>query len=60
MMLAEPSSQVRAARFGLAHRLGDAKGFKLQEQTDYSLAEIYRQPVIGGLPTAKKALGFAA
>ena len=43
-----------------AHRLADAKGLKLQEQTDYSLAEIYRQPVIGGLPTTAKALGFGA
>jgi NADH dehydrogenase len=43
-----------------AHRLAAAKGLELQDQVDYSLAEIYRQPVIGGLSTPKKALGFVA
>ena len=43
-----------------AHRLATARGLELQEQVDYSLAEIYRQPVIGGLSTTKKALGFVA
>ena len=43
-----------------AHRLAVAKGISLGEQTDYTLADIYCRPVIGGLPTTKKALGFAA
>jgi hypothetical protein len=43
-----------------AHRLAAAKGLKLQQQSDYSLAEIYRKPVIGSLRTARQTLGFAA
>ena len=41
-----------------AHRLAAAKGLNLPEQTDYSLAEIYRKPVIGGEPTKRKPVGF--
>jgi len=43
-----------------AQMLAAAKGLNLPEQADYSLAEIYRQPVIGGSPTTPKTLGFAA
>ena len=43
-----------------AHRLAVAKGISLPEQTDYTLAEIYCHPVIGGLPTTKSPLGFVA
>src|SRR5881398_258086 len=42
-----------------AQKLADAKGLVLPDQGDYSLAEIYRLPVIGGLPTTQKSLGFA-
>ena len=52
--------EFRRLQYAQAHRLAAAKGLKLQEQSDYSLAEIYRQPVIGGLPTTKQTLGFAA
>jgi hypothetical protein len=43
-----------------AHRLAEARGLNLCEQTDYSLAEIYCAPVIGAFPTMQKPLGFAA
>jgi hypothetical protein len=42
-----------------AQSLAAAKGLKLPEQGDYSLAEIYRLPIIGGPPTTEKTLGFA-
>ena len=41
-----------------AQQLANAKGLKLAVQDDYSLAEIYRQPVIGSLPSTGRALGF--
>src|SRR6266542_802277 len=43
-----------------AQRLAVAKGISLPKQTDYTLAEIYCHAVIGGSPTTKSPLGFAA
>jgi hypothetical protein len=37
-----------------AQELARAKGLRLPEQTDYSLAEIYRRPVIGKLASDAK------
>lgn len=42
-----------------ALRLAGAKGITLPEQDDYSLAEIYRQEVIGKPKEKQKQLGFA-
>ena len=43
-----------------AQQLANAKGLKLTAQEDYSLAEIYRLPVIGSAPTPARSLGFAS
>ena len=42
-----------------AQELARAKGLRLPEQADYSLAEIYRRPVIGDSPATQKSLGFS-
>ncbi len=42
-----------------AERLANAKRISLPEQTDYSLAEIYRNPVIGQVRCARQGIGFA-
>ena len=43
-----------------AQKLAEAKGLKLPANGDYSLAEIYRFPVIGSSATTQKSMGFAA
>lgn len=42
-----------------AQRLAEARGISLPVQEDYSLAEIYRNPVIGELRTERPGIGFA-
>jgi len=42
-----------------AQRLAESKGITLPEQEDYSLAEIYRSPVIGQVRGSRPGIGFA-
>jgi hypothetical protein len=41
-----------------ARRLAAAKGLTLKDQPDYSLAEIYHQPILGGEPAPARQVGF--